>query len=148
MSWNHSQKSQVQLHAVLYCSQAACTLAHAAHVPVWFEPVSVAKAVRATKVLGCLTYTSPNAQELIAMAAAIDPVLSTQTADKLLLQLAAGSNASAANQLHSLAPFVLAVLKVVWQGAAACKPYCGSSAGSSSCATHPQSPSSCQHHAL
>lgn len=87
-------------------------MAHAAHVPIWFEPVSVVKAARATEVLSCLTYTSPNAQELIAMAAAIDPVHNTQAAHKLQLDLAAGSHESAAAQLHLLAPFVLSVLKV------------------------------------
>ncbi|KAL3133069.1 hypothetical protein ABBQ38_006972 [Trebouxia sp. C0009 RCD-2024] len=91
--------------------QAACGVAHAAHVPIWFEPVSVAKAARATAVLSCLTYTSPNAQELIAMAAAINSVHNTQAADKLQLDLAAGSHESAAAQLHLLAPFVLSVLK-------------------------------------
>ena len=92
--------------------QAACRVAHAAHVPIWFEPVSVAKAARATEVLSRLTYTSPNAQELIAMAAALEPVHDTAAANKLLLALAAGGHGPAADQLHSLAPFLLSVLKV------------------------------------
>ena len=97
--------------------QAACEVAHAAHVPVWFEPVSVPKAVRATTVLKRLSYTSPNAHELIAMAAALDPVHNTDVAKQLLLQMAAGTGISAVEQLHLLAPFILSVLKVscyVW----------------------------------
>lgn len=97
---------------MVYFLQAACEVAHAAQAPVWFEPVSVPKAVRATKVLKWLSYTSPNAHELIAMAAAINPVHNSEAARKLLLRMAAGSNASAVEQLQLLAPFVLSVLKV------------------------------------
>lgn len=102
--------------------QAACQMAQA-HTHVWFEPVSVPKAVRATQVLGRLTYTSPNAHELIAMAAAIDPLHNTEAARQLLLQMAAGSNRTALGQLQLLAPFMLSVLKVdLCQSAAACTP--------------------------
>ena len=38
---------------------------------VWFEPVSVAKSIRATKVLAKLDFTSPNAGECRAMANAV-----------------------------------------------------------------------------
>ncbi len=87
-------------------------MAHAANVPVWFEPVSVPKSVRASRVLNCITYISPNAHELIAMAVAIDSTHSTELANKLLLQMAAGGAMSAAKQLHLLAPFLMSVLKV------------------------------------
>ena len=97
---------------MVYLLQAGCEMAHAAGVPVWFEPVSVPKAVRATKVLKWLSYTSPNAHELIAMAAAIDPVHHSEAARQLLLQMAGGSNRSAVEQLQLLVPFVLSVLKV------------------------------------
>lgn len=50
--------------------QEACRQAAAAGVPVWFEPVSVPKSVRATSLLPLLTYVSPNEAELAAMAAA------------------------------------------------------------------------------
>ena len=92
-------------------------MAYTAHVPVWFEPVSVPKAVRASKVLKWLSYTSPNAHELIAMAGAVDPVHNTEAAQQLLMQMATGTGSSAVEQLHLLAPFVLSVLKVdryVW----------------------------------
>ena len=46
------------------------------------------------------------------MAAAIDPVHDTEAANRLLLQMAAGSDRSASEQLHLLAPFLLSVLKV------------------------------------
>jgi len=81
-------------------------------VPIWFEPVSVPKSVRANKVLSCLTYVSPNAHELISIAVAIDPEHNAEVANKLLLQMAAGSDLSAAGQLHLLAPFLMSVLKV------------------------------------
>ena len=38
-------------------------------VPVWLEPVSAAKAVKAIPLLSYLTYVSPNAKELAALAA-------------------------------------------------------------------------------
>jgi sugar/nucleoside kinase (ribokinase family) len=50
--------------------QEACRIAGAAGVPVWFEPVSVAKSVRATAVLCHLAFISPNEEELVAMASA------------------------------------------------------------------------------
>ncbi|DBB09048.1 TPA: hypothetical protein ACH3X3_007672 [Trebouxia sp. C0006] len=92
--------------------EAACHMARAANVPVWFEPVSVPKSVRASRVLNCITYISPNAHELIAMAVAIDSTHSTELANKLLLQMAAGGAMPAAKQLHLLAPFLMSVLKV------------------------------------
>ena len=87
-------------------------MAHAAHVPVWFEPVSVPKSVRASGVLNCITYISPNAHELIAMAVAVDPRHNREAANRLLLQMAAGSGMPASRQLHLLAPFLMSVLKV------------------------------------
>ncbi|KAG6556246.1 hypothetical protein Mapa_002187 [Marchantia paleacea] len=51
----------------------ACKLASNADVPVWFEPVSVAKSVRATDCLSAIAYISPNEAELVAMANALHP---------------------------------------------------------------------------
>ena len=51
-------------------AQEACRQAAAAGVPVWFEPVSVPKSVRATGLLSLLSYVSPNERELAALAAA------------------------------------------------------------------------------
>ena len=87
-------------------------MAHAAHVPVWFEPVSVPKSVRASGVLNCITYISPNAHELIAMAVAVDPRHNNEAANRLLLQMAAGSGMPASRQLHLLAPCFMSVLEV------------------------------------
>ena len=103
--------------AVLCCAhnyvlQAAAEVAHAADVAIWFEPVSVPKSVRASKVLGLLTYISPNAHELIAMALAVDPTHNADLAQQLLLQMAAGSQIPAVGQLKLLTPFLLSVLKV------------------------------------
>ncbi|GAB4817082.1 hypothetical protein N2152v2_004128 [Parachlorella kessleri] len=51
--------------------EAACHQAAAAGVPVWFEPVSQPKSIRASQVLHLLTYISPNEGELVAMAQAV-----------------------------------------------------------------------------
>ncbi|BBN07462.1 hypothetical protein MPTK1_4g03940 [Marchantia polymorpha subsp. ruderalis] len=51
----------------------ACEVASDADVPVWFEPVSVAKSVRATGCLSSMSYISPNEAELVAMANALHP---------------------------------------------------------------------------
>ncbi|KAJ7516099.1 hypothetical protein O6H91_22G043000 [Diphasiastrum complanatum] len=48
--------------------EAACSLAREANVPIWFEPVSVPKSVRATGLLKYITFASPNKAELISMA--------------------------------------------------------------------------------
>lgn len=53
--------------------EAACKLASDAGVPIWFEPVSIAKAIRATGLLKSITFVSPNEAELIAMAEALHP---------------------------------------------------------------------------
>ena len=51
--------------------QEAASMAAAAGVPVWFEPVSVPKAARAVGTLHLLDYISPNAAELIAISEAL-----------------------------------------------------------------------------
>jgi hypothetical protein len=43
-------------------------MAAESRTPLWFEPVSVAKAARSAGVLRLLHYTSPNQDELVAMA--------------------------------------------------------------------------------
>ncbi|GAX79447.1 hypothetical protein CEUSTIGMA_g6888.t1 [Chlamydomonas eustigma] len=50
---------------------AACRWAHARHVPIFMEPVSVPKAVRCVLSLHLITYIKPNAGELISIADAI-----------------------------------------------------------------------------
>ncbi|EIE24488.1 Ribokinase-like protein [Coccomyxa subellipsoidea C-169] len=49
----------------------AAQLASEKVVPIWYEPVSAAKAVRATLALHMMDYISPNAKELTAMAEAL-----------------------------------------------------------------------------
>lgn len=51
--------------------QEACETAAAARVPVFFEPVSAAKAVRAARMLHRISFLSPNAAELAALAAEV-----------------------------------------------------------------------------
>ncbi|CAM6114565.1 unnamed protein product [Calypogeia fissa] len=53
--------------------KVACKLASDAGVPVWFEPVSIAKATRATGLLKSITFVSPNEAEIVAMAEALQP---------------------------------------------------------------------------
>ncbi|ONK59839.1 uncharacterized protein A4U43_C08F11490 [Asparagus officinalis] len=51
--------------------EAASKVAAEADIPVWFEPVSVAKATRIASVAKYITIASPNEDELIAMANAL-----------------------------------------------------------------------------
>lgn len=50
-----------------------CGLASEGGAPVWFEPVSVAKSIRALPVMSQLTYISPNEMEIQALADALHP---------------------------------------------------------------------------
>ena len=89
--------------------QAAAQMASAASIPVWFEPVSAPKAVRCCSCLQHLTYLSPNAAELLAIATRLQPV-SMPT-----LPAAAGAHSTlpeAHQQLWRLAPAILCILKV------------------------------------
>ncbi|KAH9304894.1 hypothetical protein KI387_009298, partial [Taxus chinensis] len=54
--------------------EAACGLAKESNIPVWFEPVSVAKSVRVRSILKYVTFVSPNEAELIAMVEAVSSV--------------------------------------------------------------------------
>lgn len=51
--------------------QETCKTAAAGVALLWFEPVSSVKAVRAVDVLHRLHFVSPNAAELVALAAAV-----------------------------------------------------------------------------
>ncbi|GKV26570.1 hypothetical protein SLEP1_g35848 [Rubroshorea leprosula] len=51
--------------------EAACQMAVDSNVPVWFEPVSIAKSKRIATIAKYVTFTSPNEDELIAMANAL-----------------------------------------------------------------------------
>ncbi|XP_034227410.1 uncharacterized protein LOC117636832 isoform X2 [Prunus dulcis] len=48
--------------------KASCQLAAECKIPVWFEPVSVAKSRRISSVVKYVTFASPNEDELVAMA--------------------------------------------------------------------------------
>ncbi|PIA55666.1 hypothetical protein AQUCO_00700167v1 [Aquilegia coerulea] len=54
--------------------EASCKIAKEADIPVWFEPVSVAKSKRVASIASYVTFTSPNEDELIAMAKALSPL--------------------------------------------------------------------------
>ncbi|CAL8467484.1 g7022 [Coccomyxa elongata] len=49
----------------------AAQLAEEGGVPVWYEPVSAPKAVRAAAALHIMDYTSPNASELVSLSQAL-----------------------------------------------------------------------------
>ncbi|KAK8933740.1 hypothetical protein KSP39_PZI015326 [Platanthera zijinensis] len=51
--------------------EAACRIAFESGTPVWFEPVSVTKSARIASIVDYVTCTSPNENELIAMANAL-----------------------------------------------------------------------------
>uniref|UniRef100_A0A0E0DMX6 MaoC-like domain-containing protein n=1 Tax=Oryza meridionalis TaxID=40149 RepID=A0A0E0DMX6_9ORYZ len=53
--------------------EAACKIAHESGVPVFFEPVSLAKGSRIAPIAKYITYTSPNEIELVAMANSLSP---------------------------------------------------------------------------
>ncbi|KAK8636519.1 hypothetical protein V6N13_124265 [Hibiscus sabdariffa] len=51
--------------------EASCRLAAESNIPVWFEPVSIAKSKRIAPIVKYITFASPNEDELIAMANAL-----------------------------------------------------------------------------
>ncbi|KAK5836975.1 hypothetical protein PVK06_012781 [Gossypium arboreum] len=51
--------------------EVSCRLAAESNVPVWFEPVSIAKSERIAPIVKYITFASPNEDELIAMANAL-----------------------------------------------------------------------------
>ncbi|KAL5715199.1 hypothetical protein ACHQM5_017056 [Ranunculus cassubicifolius] len=51
--------------------KASCMIAAGSNISVWFEPVSVAKSKRIASIARYVTFTSPNENELIAMANAL-----------------------------------------------------------------------------
>ena len=55
----------------VWCLQEACAAAAGAGVPVFFEPVSAAKAMRAAPSLHSIAFLSPNMAELAALAAEV-----------------------------------------------------------------------------
>jgi hypothetical protein len=64
--------------------QKSCEIASMGGALVWFEPVSTVKAERAAGLLHQITFTSPNAAELIAMAdAGSKPNISSQAVPTL-----------------------------------------------------------------
>ncbi|KAL3730661.1 hypothetical protein ACJRO7_027658 [Eucalyptus globulus] len=53
--------------------EASCRLAAGHNIPLWFEPVSVAKSKKIASIVKYVTYVSPNEDELFAMADALSP---------------------------------------------------------------------------
>ncbi|KAM7251833.1 hypothetical protein ACFE04_023716 [Oxalis oulophora] len=83
---------------------AACKLAGECNTPVWFEPVSVAKSRRIASIAKHITFTSPNEDELIAMANALSGSDVFHPIDK--------NNKQSLDQLfHTLRPAILVLLE-------------------------------------
>ncbi|KAJ4962494.1 hypothetical protein NE237_022433 [Protea cynaroides] len=61
----------VDANLSVWSLEASCQIAAQSGVPVWFEPVSVAKSKRVASIIEYVTFTSPNEDELIAMANAV-----------------------------------------------------------------------------
>ncbi|XP_024021273.1 uncharacterized protein LOC21409572 isoform X3 [Morus notabilis] len=55
----------------LQALEASCQIAALSKIPVWFEPVSVAKSRRIVSVAKYVSFASPNEYELVAMANAL-----------------------------------------------------------------------------
>eukprot|EP00879_Flechtneria_rotunda_P029486 GHRR01031895.1.p1 GENE.GHRR01031895.1~~GHRR01031895.1.p1 ORF type:complete len:331 (+),score=133.45 GHRR01031895.1:946-1938(+) len=86
---------------------AAAHLAATAGVPVLYEPVSVPKSVRCVAILDAVTYITPNANELLAIAQAVSDQQGRQ--DLQLPQIAEQHNAQ--QTLMTLTPAAAAVLQ-------------------------------------
>ncbi|WCJ33863.1 pfkB-like carbohydrate kinase family protein [Euphorbia peplus] len=61
----------VDANLSLHALEASCQVARKYNIPVWFEPVSVAKSARIASVVNDVTFVSPNEDELIAMTNAL-----------------------------------------------------------------------------
>ncbi|KAF9620301.1 hypothetical protein IFM89_011036 [Coptis chinensis] len=87
--------------------EASCKIAAESNIPVWFEPVSVTKSKRVASIASYITFTSPNEDELIAMANAMSPqdrFFPVQTSK-------GGSKQSIEGLFHMLKPAVLVLLE-------------------------------------
>lgn len=63
----------VDANLSLEALEASCRMAADFDVPVWFEPVSVAKSKRVASIANYITFASPNEHELVAMANSLSP---------------------------------------------------------------------------
>lgn len=76
---------------------------------LWFEPVSTSKAGRASEILQHLDFVSPNASELIAMAASAQKLVPGVSPEQDLHAL---SKQTAEEELVSLLPYAKILLSV------------------------------------
>ena len=110
--------------------QEAARLAEGVDVPVWFEPTSPPKSIRAVPVLRSMAFVSPNSNELIAMANGLraaeglpplaGPQLTSAQPQKRLSELDGRSSSSsdgyrhaAFNRFQSLLPHIRTLLEVL-----------------------------------
>ncbi|XP_028784013.1 uncharacterized protein LOC114740064 [Neltuma alba] len=84
--------------------QASSKIAADSGCPVWFEPVSVTKSKRITSIVKHVTYTSPNEDELIAMANAL-------LGADVFSPLEANHNLSTVSLFHMLKPAIWVLLE-------------------------------------
>ncbi|KAL9231623.1 hypothetical protein vseg_006825 [Gypsophila vaccaria] len=87
--------------------RASCKMAADFDVPVWFEPVSVAKSKRVASIANYITFASPNEHELIAMANA----LSHENSFHPIQRAGDKTNASIEAMFKELKPAILVLLQ-------------------------------------
>ncbi|KAI9122715.1 hypothetical protein K1719_006555 [Acacia pycnantha] len=101
---HHAPLLLVDANLNLPSLQASCKIAADSECPVWFEPVSVTKSKRITSIVKHVTYTSPNEDELIAMANAL-------LGADAFHPLKANHNLSALSLFHMLKPAIWVLLE-------------------------------------
>ncbi|XP_042492078.1 pseudouridine kinase isoform X2 [Macadamia integrifolia] len=83
--------------------EASCQTSQSG-IPVWFEPVSVAKSKRVASIIKYVTFTSPNEDELIAMANAV-------SSEDLFLPIQRVDNGGSTQSIES---FLLLLKPAIW----------------------------------
>ncbi|KAI9082508.1 hypothetical protein K1719_035377 [Acacia pycnantha] len=101
---HHAPLLLVDANLNLPSLQASRKIAADSECPVWFEPVSVTKSKRITSIVKHVTYTSPNEDELIAMANAL-------LGADVFHPLKANHNLSPLSLFHMLKPAILVLLE-------------------------------------
>eukprot|EP00850_Spirogloea_muscicola_P005766 SM000026S09015 [mRNA] locus=s26:925130:928204:- [translate_table: standard] len=115
-AWVHNFRHDIEAAPVVMVDanllpsvlETVCNMAVRGKTPVWFEPVSVAKAVRAASILHQVTFVSPSQAELVAMAQALQqPELRTPLPCSTS---ASAAFPTAAAQAEALDPYIRALL--------------------------------------
>eukprot|EP00850_Spirogloea_muscicola_P004198 SM000018S03563 [mRNA] locus=s18:71647:74755:+ [translate_table: standard] len=115
-AWVHNFRHDIEAAPVVMVDanllpsvlETVCNMAARGKTPVWFEPVSVAKAVRAASILHQVSFVSPSQAELVAMAQALQqPELRTPLPS---LTSPSAVFPTAAAHAEALEPYIRALL--------------------------------------